>query len=94
MLTGIKKRLELPHKKKHPDDRMNPRTWWNQSTSIHYFKSYLSQATPWRERDGWKVIEVKPGRVQYLPHGFYTVHTRDGGVVKGAWVEGEAVEAV
>lgn len=77
-------------------DYLAPRAWKNTSTCIHYFESYLEKVDLKRHFEYIahfpKIILVKPGQTQVLPHGCFTVHTRDGGPVTGQWCKGEVIE--
>ena len=67
---------------------MAARFWVNRDTQIHYFESTLEQHMKIKERRGFEVVAVRPGETCVLPHGFYTVHSRDKKPIKGEWLQG------
>ena len=67
------------------DDMLKMRRYYNEGTNIVYFTSYLEEYmlkkyndTSGKEREDFKTLVCRPGRVIILPHGCYKVHDRDG----------------
>lgn len=76
--------------------------WWknDDKAQTHYLRSYLEERfshlnPPPLEHKDWRVVPCPAGMAIYLPHKFYTIHTRDNTPANGRVLTGdEAVLAV
>lgn len=75
------------------DEKMKPRYWKNNDAQDHYFVSYLKKKYP-SFPDLYPKIIAKHDKVTLIPHGYYTVHSRDDSPINGSWIIGEQVEDV
>lgn len=77
----------------NPDHNMSPWVWLNNDTQTHVFKSFLEKKYPGL-KETMPQFTVKPGKLAFFPHSYYTVHTRDDSPAKGKrMTRNEAVEA-
>lgn len=66
------------------DPNLGPRLGENVSSSILYFESEIEKfyldigAYEKKYQPHWRVVKVKPGQIQWFPHHYYRVSTRDG----------------
>lgn len=77
----------------NPDHNMTPWCWLNTSSQTHVFKSFLEKQYP-ALKESQEKFTVPPGKLAFLPHQYYTAHTRDDSPIVGKrMTRNEAVEA-
>jgi len=76
------------------DKNLVPTYWMNDDKAqTHYFRSYIKDVYP-GFIESFPVLACRASMMIYLPHKYYTIHTRDNTPATGRWVKGRAVEGV
>lgn len=84
--------LKFSQHQDNPDHNMSPWCWLNTQQQTHVFISFLETQYPGLKETQPK-FTVSPGKIAFLPHRYFHIHTRDGSPAVGKQMtRNEAVE--